>query len=111
MKAEYLNIEIAVTTLERRNGTKALSFQEFVDKTEGNIELLHCDKNKIMLIRDREALGSYQRFFKDVTNFNVVWFEQEFLDVFFDNEVDGIVVEKTLVSEENYTTVKMVISN
>lgn len=114
MKEEYLNVSITIEKTERWVGNRPLKFSEYIDDekmVEGEIIPVFSNSNGIMILRDREALGAYERFFKDVTKLYFVMFEEEFTAVFFDNELDGIVVEKTIVSEEIYTKVKLVISN
>jgi len=112
MKEEYLKVTISIEKTERWVGNRPLKISEYMYESEkGEIVPLFSNSNGIMILRDREALGAYERFFEDVTKLHFVMFEEEFTSVFFDNELDGIVVEKTMVSEEVYTKVRLVISN
>jgi len=113
--SEYLNVTIVVEKSGRWVGNRPLKFSEFVrgeiSEEDIDIEVKYNNNNSCMILRDREALGAYERFFKVVTKLPFVVFEEEFTAVFFDNELDGIIVEKTMVSEELYTTVRLAISN
>lgn len=112
---EYLKVTIVVEKSGRWVGNRPLRFSEFVSgevsEEDIDIEVKYNNNNSCIIRRDREALVSYQCFFKEVTKLHFVMFEEEFTSVFFDNELDGIIVEKTIVSEEVYTKVRLAISN